>query len=383
MTEATMGSGNLITWMREDVLPFWAEHGRDPTTGWFHERLDHAGLPETGAIQRIRVQFRQIYTYAHAAVLGWHKDGAAIALAAFHETMRRAWAADGKPGFMHLIKPGGGIENPLRDSYDHAFAVLSLTWLLKATGDGIVRQVLDETLAFVDAHLTAPDGSLLEGWLDGAPPALPRRQNPQMHWFEAMLALKETRGHPSAAERLARARRHFDRMYDEPTQTIGEYFDDDWQPVSGPVGETVEPGHLAEWAWLLRQYERIQGLKPRQLSSQLIDAALKSADKRTGLLVDEADRHGSIRRGTRRIWLQTELVKAFIAETEIGVPGADKQARRAIAAMETHYLRQPILQGWVDQLDATLVAVPGPVQASILYHIFVAVVEADRVLKSR
>jgi mannose/cellobiose epimerase-like protein (N-acyl-D-glucosamine 2-epimerase family) len=375
-----MGTGNLIEWMRADVLPFWAEHGCDNETGWFHERLLADGSAELGATQRLRVQFRQIYTYSHAAVLGWHKDGRAIGLKAFHEVMRRGWAVDGQPGFVHLIRPDGSVESLLRDSYDHAFAVLALSWLKRATGDAAVNKALEDTLAFVDSHLTAQDGSLLEGWQEGHQPALPRRQNPNMHWFEAMLALKETRSHPSADERLERARRHFDRMLDFTTHTIGEYFDDDWLPLAGPAGDSVEPGHLVEWAWLLRQHERILGQKPHQLPSQLIDAARRGSDPTTGLLVDETDRGGTIRRGTRRIWLQTELVKAFLADAEIRVPGAEKQARKAIAIMETYYLRKPFHHGWIDQLDSDLKPVPGPVQSSILYHLFVAVAEAARVL---
>jgi mannose/cellobiose epimerase-like protein (N-acyl-D-glucosamine 2-epimerase family) len=377
-----MGSGNLTAWMREDVLPFWAEAGRDAATGWFHERLLIDGKPDRLAPQRIRVQFRQIYVYAHAALLGWHKEGRAIALACFRIVMERAWAPDGQPGFVHRLAPDGAVSNPLRDAYDHAFAVLALSWLDRVSDDPAVGRALEQTLAFVDAHLTAPDGSLLEGWLEGEASPLPRRQNPQMHWFEAMLALKSNRSHAGAAERLSRARLHFDRMFDAKTGTVGEYFDDDWQPMPGAEGDIVEPGHLAEWAWLLRQHERIIGLKPRALPTELIEAALRSADAQSGLLVDEADRKGRVRRDTRRIWLQTELVKAFIAEAEIGVPGAAKQARKAIAAMEKYYLRQPISQGWVDQLDASLAPIPGPVQTSILYHVFVAAVEADRVLST-
>ncbi len=201
-----------------------------------------------------------------------------------------------------------------------------------------------------------------------------------MHWFEAMLALKENRSHASAAERLARARRLFDRMFDAENGVIGEYFDDEWRPVEGAAGESVEPGHLAEWAWLLRQHERITGAKPRPLSTTLIDSARKSADPKSGILVDETDRTGAVRRGTRRIWLQTELIKAYLAEAEIKVPGAEKQARKAIAAMEEHYLHRPFREGWFDQLDDVLQPAPGPVQSSILYHIFVAAAETDRIL---
>ncbi len=168
-----MGTTTFITWMREEALPFWAENGRDVETGWFHERLDAAGKPESGATQRIRVQFRQIYTYSHAALLGWQKNGREIALQSFREVMKRAWAPDGQPGFVHLIRPDGAVENPLRDSYDHAFAVLALSWLKRVTANAEVGQALEDTLAFVDAHLTAEDGSLLKAGAKGSRPPCP------------------------------------------------------------------------------------------------------------------------------------------------------------------------------------------------------------------
>jgi mannose/cellobiose epimerase-like protein (N-acyl-D-glucosamine 2-epimerase family) len=33
-------------------------------------------------------------------------------------------------------------------------------------------------------------------------------------------------------------------LFDPQTQTLGEYFDDDWTRISPTV---VEPGHQAEW----------------------------------------------------------------------------------------------------------------------------------------
>ncbi len=88
-----------------------------------------------------------------------------------------------------------------------------------------------------------------------------------------------------------------------------------------------------------------------------------------------------VRRGTRRAWLQTELAKAWIAEAEGGRPGARDQALGALANLDRHFLRKPFREGWIDQLDEAGRPIPGPVPASTLYHIQVAIVEAHRVLK--
>ena len=58
-----------------------------------------------------------------------------------------------------------------------------------------------------------------------------------------------------------------------------------------------------------------------------------------------------IRRHTRRLWPQTEIAKAWIAQTEAGEAGAAEQAHAALARLERYYLRHPIAGGWFDQFD--------------------------------
>jgi mannose/cellobiose epimerase-like protein (N-acyl-D-glucosamine 2-epimerase family) len=231
-------------------------------------------------------------------------------------------------------------------------------------------------LGFVDAEMTAADGSLLEG----VPPSLPRRQNPQMHWYEAMLALLEA-GVPGAGARATRHRALFEaRLYHAATGTLGEYFTDDWAPAPGLEGTILEPGHQAEWVWLLRRHEALASLPRSPIADSLLAEATRWTVAESGLLVDEVLRGGGVHRGTCRTWLQTELAKAWLSEVEIGAAEAAEQARRALAGLDRYFLRRPIAAGWVDRVDEQGRPLPGPVPASTLYHIFLAVVEAERVL---
>jgi mannose/cellobiose epimerase-like protein (N-acyl-D-glucosamine 2-epimerase family) len=384
-TPAIFSSATIIAdlknWMTGTALPFWATTGFNHRLGAFEEVLDLEGRPDSAAHHRIRSQARQIYVYAHAAHLGWYKDGLPQALRAFDFLQARAHAPDGQPGWVHLLTPAGGISNPLRDTYDTAFLLLAFCWLAKVTGEARVHAAVNDVLAFIDAALTAPDGSLHEG----VPRTLPRRQNPHMHMYEAMLALHETLDHPEALPRAASLLKLMQtRFIDPETGTLGEFFDNGWALAADETGDSIEPGHQAEWVWLLRRHQKLAGLGADvvidRLVAQLLRNARRNAKPVTGFLIDETDRFHKLRKASRRIWLQTEMAKALIAEAEAGVPGGAAEARSFLQHFAKAYLARPVPGGWIDQFDASDNAMATTIPASSFYHIFLAVIEADRVL---
>src|ERR1700693_2715711 len=72
--------GSLRQWAVTQPLPLWSNAGIDHVRGGFHEYLRPDGTADRSAARRLRVQARQIYVYAHAAVLGWYPRGREIAL---------------------------------------------------------------------------------------------------------------------------------------------------------------------------------------------------------------------------------------------------------------------------------------------------------------
>jgi mannose/cellobiose epimerase-like protein (N-acyl-D-glucosamine 2-epimerase family) len=86
---------------------------------------------------------------------------------------------------------------------------------------------------------------------------MPRRHNPQMHLFEAMIATFDVTSDPVFRVRAGELYGLFvANLYDARRQVLGEYFAEDWSRIE-PV--SVEAGHHAEWVWLLRGFERITG----------------------------------------------------------------------------------------------------------------------------
>ena len=360
--------------MINEALPLWSKEGWDRTTGGFVERLDHEGRADRLAPRRVRVQARQIYCFAKAAQLGWYPDGGEIAAQGLEHLLARAKAPDGRPGFVHSLAPDGTVLDSQRDTYDHAFVLLALATVYSLDRDAQVWSEIDLLLSFLDTQLRSAHG----GYLEGSPASLPRRQNPHMHLFEAMIALFDATHEPVFQTRAGDIFSLFlANLYDKQTRVVGEYFENDWSKIE-PV--RVEPGHQAEWVWLLKNFERITGCPTGRLRAELLQSALRFRDEASGCLVDEGDTEGNIRQHTRRLWPQTEMAKAWLAQAEGGEADAADKARTALARLELHYLRHPVSGGWYDQFDRDGTSLVGTIPASSFYHVLCAVAEADQVL---
>ena len=366
--------GTLKTLMIEHSLPLWSGKGWDEATGGFVERLDINGQPDILAPRRVRVQARQIYCFAKAAQIGWHSDGRAIALKGLEYLLQKAKSPDGRPGFVHLLASDGAVLNPLRDTYDHAFALLALVTVYALEPDAQIRAEIDSLTAFLDTQLRSRHGGFLEGW----PATMPRRQNPHMHLFEAMIAAfdatHDAEFQNRAGDLFALFRSNF---YDNRKQVLGEYFEEDWSRIEPVI---VEPGHQAEWVWLLKGFERITGCPTGRYRSELIASAMRYRDEITGCLTDEGDSDGNIKGHLRRCWPQTEIAKAWTAQAEAGEPGAADEARNALMRLDRYYLRHPVRGGWYDQFDRDGRSLVDFIPASSFYHVLTAIAEAERVL---
>lgn len=377
MAEAQDGAAEVVARLKsrmvDHALPLWSTVGWDAATGGFVERLQQDGSADHAAPRRVQVQARQIYCYAKAAQLGWYPDGRAIALKGLEYLLAKAKAPDGSPGFVYSLTPEGSVLDPLRDTYAHSFVLLALATVYGLDQDAQIRAEIDALLAFLDAQLRSPHG----GFQEGLPPSMPRRQNPQMHLFEAMIACFDATHDLSFQNRAGEFFALFlASLYDKQTRVLGEYFEEDWSKIP-PV--SVEPGHLTEWVWLLKGFERITGCPTGRPRSELLASALRYRDA-TGCLVDEGNAEGNIRRHTRRLWPQSELAKAWIAQAEAGESGAADEARAALVLLERHYLSHPVAGGWYDQFDRDGNSLVATIPASSFYHVLCAVTEAELVL---
>ena len=360
--------------MINDALPLWSTVGWDAASGGFIDRLHRDGTADWAAPRRVFVQARQIYCYAKAAQMGWYPEGRVIALKGLEHMLARAKEPDGRPGYVHRLTPEGTVLDGRRDAYDHAFILLALSTAYALDKDAQIRAEIDALLAFIDTHLRSPHGGVLEG----LPQSMPRRQNPHMHLFEAMIAAFDATHDLSFQNRAGEFFALFlANLYDKQKRVLGEYFEEDWSKIE-PV--SVEPGHQAEWVWLLKGFERITACPTGRYRTELLETAVRCHDAATGCLIDEADADGNIRRHSRRLWPQTEIAKAWIAQAESAEAGAAEKARAALVRLERYYLSHPVRGGWYDQFDREGKSLVDTIPASSFYHVLCAVAEAEQVL---
>ncbi len=368
-----LSAQHFVNWCAGDVLPLWAKRGVDRMRGGFFEQLHFDGTPDEGATRRIRVSARQIYAFSHASMLGW-MDGRELVNWGVDYLINSVQKRDGEPGFAHLLDSDGNICDHRRDLYDHAFHILAFSWASRATGDSQMLGKAIETLAFVDEAMGAKRG----GWYEGLPTNLPRRQNPHMHMLEALLALYEASNDPDYLQRADRVIALLqERFIDPKSGLLFEFFNEEWTPITPAV---IEPGHMAEWCWLLHYRSSFEDTKPAPLALQLGTLADGYAEQGGGFLLDAFDANGKATKLTRRLWGQTEWLKSMLVRSGAHSGAMQNMAGAHLQRINKSYLNTEVSGLWIDQFDQDGQKISKHVPASIVYHLVSAAAETERAM---
>ena len=343
----------------------------DRQHGGFFSTLDEDLQPRAREPKRLRVQARQIWVFAAAALDGAGEDMLDTALAghAFLDRFRDRRHG----GWYRTASAAGEPLDRTKDCYDHAFVVLALATLFRATGQ---RELLAEalhTVELLDRHLADPESG---GYLEGADEDWtstpgPRRQNPHMHLFEALLALFEASDEAHALERATAILALLRTRFLEPgAGSLREHFGRDWQPAPGPDGRIVEPGHHFEWSWLLAEYARLaRDESVHAEADALFDfAARHGLDSEHGGVFDQIDAGGSVLLDTKRLWPQTEYLHALASRALRGLPDASPPLRAQLELCLSRY-RDPRHAGWREQADRSGRITSSLMHATSVYHV--------------
>lgn len=371
----------LNTWLKQDALPFWSTQGINPDTKAVYEQLLFDGTPDLNANQRIRVQARQIMVFSASQHLGWltHDqsltDGIHAFMAKFGQT------ADMNAGYVPCLSPSRQILEHKLDLYDYAFYLLACFHRFNAFKQ---KPALAEAEALLQ-QLETQFKNESAGWLEGNYTTNIRRQNPHMHLFEAFMTGFECTQDAKWLAKAGQIYSLFEQIFfAADKQILYEFFTPDWQLAKSPLGDTIEPGHMLEWVWLLRWYEKLTQTPVAHYCAGLYQKALEiGSDPESQLIYDAVDEHGKIISGTKRCWPITELIKASLVQASAIAEGSElhqhyeEKATLGIQLLFDYYMHPDIAGSYIDQIDEFNQVKANHAPASTLYHFLVAGLEAN------
>ena len=363
-------------WLFEACFPLWSERGVSES-GLFREMLSLDHMPMAEESTRVRVQARQTFVFAQAALLGWKPDTARDLVEQGVRTLSGLARREG--GLVgHSIKAdASGLADETPDLYDLAFTLYALAVSSQALEDG------SGAVASARALLDALDRRMKDrtngGYAETLPPPSRRSQNPHMHLLEACLALHRT--DPEGGH-LARAS-HLITLFHEkftagPGGLLGEVFAPDWSEGPGDAARIVEPGHQFEWVWLLNTYAEAVGEPLAPIVGRLYSFAASTLDE-DGRALLEVSREGIPHDSGRRSWSQSEALKAHLVMLEMTNDDAIAAAacRSFDILMDEHLTPEG---GWIEQYDGDGHIVSTTMPASTGYHVALAFSELIRVM---
>jgi mannose/cellobiose epimerase-like protein (N-acyl-D-glucosamine 2-epimerase family) len=232
------------------------------------------------------------------------------------------------------------------------------------TGEEFYLAWAERTFEFLDCAL---GDSIHGGYEQSIPPSAPRGQNPHMHLFEACMYAFEATGMDQYLDRAARLYDLFARKFFNAERcAVGEFFKNDWSnDIDGPR-RRIDPGHQFEWVWLLDRYAKLTGGRIPERDA-IFEFALTHGSDLTDLLVyEEIDLAGYPVRATKRMWSQTEKLKALIVQYEIGNPVVTPELITELLENGLGRYLQRRRGTWIDVIGRS--AGGDVLPASTLYH---------------
>jgi len=368
----------LERWTYGTLIPAWIARAVDRADGGFVEEFAADGRPVAAPDRGALTTARLTYTFSHAGRL----RGDAGALEAARHGFALLLKAQTANGYVpKRFRPDGSASVPRRDLYDLAFVLFACAHYHRATGEAAAIRLAEATMDGIESELTAPHGGYAEDDLG----TLPRRQNPHMHLLEAFHALAEATGNQRWLDAAGRIVRLAAERFIDANGTLGEYFDTIWQPVAGAPGRLREPGHQFEWVWLLYHHHRLTGCETaRALAEGLhrfgLAHGIDGAPGCAPLVLDGIEPDGAVVAATKLLWPQTEFVKALAARIEFAGDEAATSRLPGHLALIFRYFVDASTGLWHNQLDRAGTPLPVVLPSRVLYHLFLCLAEALRVL---
>ncbi|HZW60332.1 MAG TPA: AGE family epimerase/isomerase, partial [Woeseiaceae bacterium] len=261
------------------------------------------------------------------------------------------------------------------DLYDNAFALLALATARGVLGGDTLDPHIEQLLAALDTHMARRTAG---GYQEFRPAPGYRLQNPHMHLFESLLALFAATRNTALRARIGTLGKFIERsFFNNEEACINEFAAATEAAQSG----WFEPGHSMEWVWLLGWRSRLLGEPYPEFGRRVYHRALETLDA-DGRAVMSVTVAGGARDPSRRLWSQTETLKAHLCMMEQSRGAvADEAAARAThcaAGILGEWLEPAVAGGWLDHFGADGRLLARNMPASSGYHLYCAIAELGR-----
>lgn len=352
------GVTRLAEWMRLRALPLWATLGQS-AGGAFAEAMTLDGRA-FASVRHLRVQARQIQTFAEAGRLGWTGPWRRC----LNLGLSRLFADYERPdGWFRARLAADG--SPLDDEVLIRDQAMVLTALAAARAAGADHDDLETRAAALRETLAGraqPNGAMAEAGDH------PHQAGVHMRLLEAALAWEGVSDDTAWAAMTDRLTALAGSTLIDPAGLVREHFTAAWATAGEGL---VEPGRQFEWAWLLaRAAERRKDETLRAVAQRLHDRGREGVSEGRQLVMEALDASGTVRSSRPRLRPQTEWLKAALVLSRSAADGARAVLLSDAASAQRAVWSFLTADGlWRDKMTADGGFIDEPAPAGSLHHL--------------
>lgn len=326
--------------LKENILPFWLKHVRNPATGGFHGFIGADMSVRDDQPRGALLTSRILWTFS--AAYRKYRDPEYLAMAQWAYRDQTEHFVDRQHGGLFwTITPAGEPLDAHKQIYGQVFGIYALAEYHRATGEPAALEQAIALYRLVEKHAAdAKNGGYFDA-LDRewrrAPRNLlgraPKSQNSHIHILEGFTNL--LRVWPDAGLRQ-RQRELLElmltRIIDPRTHHLVLFMQDDWTPV----GDAISYGHDIELSWLVVEAAEVLGdpallARARAEAVAIADATAEQGVDADGGVFNEGNPHGPTNTN-KEWWEQAEAAVGFLNAYQIS--GDPRQYARSVRSWD-------------------------------------------------